>query len=733
MQFRQSALAIAVVCFGPFLPVSMILGRGSGTAREDTVMAGIPVRRPAGFVLLVGLIVAFVCPTARAAHELIPRKVLFGNPDRAGLQISPDGTRISFLAPVNGVLNVWVAPADKPEQAKPVTHDTHRGIRMYFWPFTGKHLLYLQDEGGNENFNLFRVDLDSGETKNLTPNKAVRAQVEAVSDRVPNAILVGLNDRDPRFHDVHRIDLLSGEDKLVMENPGKINDDTVAGFVIDNDFRIRFAAAASPDGGVDYYQPGRAAGDGQKVEWQQIDRVPSEDELTTMPHGFSKDGRFIYLSDSRDRDTAALVSIDTSTGDRSVVFEDPKVDVGGVMVHPTEKTIQAVSIDYERQTWKVIDPAIQPDMDYLKTVAAGELNVTGRSLDDNVWTLAYVMDDGPVRYYRYDRKAKHATFLFTNRKDMEDLKLSKMHPVVIKSRDGKDLVSYLTLPREHDKTADSEGAAPQSDGPLPMVLFVHGGPWGRDGWGLNPIHQWLADRGYAVLSVNFRGSTGFGKEFINAGNREWAGTMHDDLVDAVKWAVDQKIAQQDKVAIMGGSYGGYATLVGLTFTPDLFACGVDIVGPSRLVTLLQTIPPYWTAGMAMFKARVGDISTEEGRKFLDSRSPLTYADRIKRPLLIGQGKNDPRVKQAEADQIVKAMQEKKIPVTYVLFPDEGHGFARPANNLAFYAVAEQFLASHLNGRAEPIGAAFSGSTITVPAGAEQTPGLSEALKGLKPK
>lgn len=678
---------------------------------------------------LLALIALFgVCLVASSrADELIPRQVLFGNPDRAGLQISPDGTHISFLAPVNGVLNVWVAPSDKPEQAKPVTHDTHGGVHIYFWPYTGKHLLYLQDEGGNENFNLFRVDLESGETKNLTPNKAVRAQVEAVSERVPNAILVGLNDRDPRFHDVHRIDLLSGEDKLVLENPGTINGDTVSDFVIDDDFHIRFAAAASPDGGMNYYRPADGAENGQKAEWRQVDQVPADDALTTTPHGFSKDGRLIYLSDSRDRDTAALVSVDTSTGEKTVLFEDPKVDVGGVLVHPTEKNIQAVALDYERQTWKVLDPAIQPDLDYLQTVAAGELNVTSRSLDDSVWTVAYVMDDGPVRFYRYDRKARHATFLFTNRKDMEGLKLSKMHPVVIKSRDGKDLVSYLTLPRAHDKIADSPSAAPQADAPLPMVLFVHGGPWGRDTWGLNGMHQWLADRGYAVLSVNFRGSTGFGKAFINAGNREWAGKMHDDLVDAVRWAVEQKIADKHKVAIMGGSYGGYATLVGLTFTPDLFACGVDIVGPSRLVTLLQTIPPYWTAGLSMFKTRVGDIGTQEGREFLDSRSPLMFAGRIKRPLLIGQGKNDPRVKQAEADRIVKAMQDKHLPVTYVLYADGGHGFARPENNLSFTAVTEQFLARHLDGQAQPIGDDLANSSIAVPTGAGEVPGLAAAL------
>jgi dipeptidyl aminopeptidase/acylaminoacyl peptidase len=327
-----------------------------------------------------------------------------------------------------------------------------------------------------------------------------------------------------------------------------------------------------------------------------------------------------------------------------------------------------------------------------------------------------LLDDGPVKYYRYDRPERKATFLFNNRDDLEGRPLAKMEAVVIKSRDGLDLVSYLTLPLGRKERQ-----------PVPMVLDVHGGPWARDAWGFNPIHQWLANRGYAVLSVNFRGSTGFGKRFINAGNREWAGKMHNDLLDAVAWAVDQKIAEANKIAILGGSYGGYATLVGLTFTPDVFACGIDIVGPSNILTLLSTIPPYWQPMVQMFKDRVGDFTTRSGKAFLEERSPLSHVDRIERPLLIGQGANDPRVKQAESDQIVRLMKQKKIPVTYVLYPDEGHGFARPENRLSFNAVAEAFLAEHLGGRYEPVGDDFGGSSITAPSGADGVPGLKEAL------
>jgi dipeptidyl aminopeptidase/acylaminoacyl peptidase len=349
--------------------------------------------------------------------------------------------------------------------------------------------------------------------------------------------------------------------------------------------------------------------------------------------------------------------------------------------------------------------------------------VDSRTLDDKKWIVTYVMDNGPVRYYLYDRSKKKADFLFTNNQDLEKATLAKMTPVIIKSRDGLDLISYLTLP----STERATGSTPRPSKPLPLVLNVHGGPWMRDVWGYSPRHQWLANRGYAVLSVNFRGSTGFGKNFINAANLEYAGKMHDDLIDAVNWATKEKIADPQKVAIMGVSYGGYATLVGLTFTPDVFACGVDVVGMSNLATSLSNFTPYGTPGIEMWKHRCGDHRTEEGRSFLNQRSPLTFADRIKKPLLIGHGANDPNVKQSESDQIVKAMQDKKIPVTYVLFSDEGHGFARPENRMSFNAVAEGFLAQHLGGRYEPIGGDFKGSTISVPTGTAQVPGLADAI------
>ena len=655
--------------------------------------------------------------------ELIPRRLIFGNPDRSQVQISPDGRHVSFLASRDGVMNVHVAPADDPNNARPVTNDRTRGIPNYFWAYDSKHVLYIKDEGGNENWNVFSVDVAApDQPKNLTPNDKVAARIAAVSERHPDAILVGINDRDPRFHDLYRVNIANGEKTLLAQNPGQIEGNVVGGIMADDDYSVRFAVASTPDGGDAIYEPAGEAG-APPTQWKLFDKIGADDNMTTGPQGFDKTGKVVYMSDSRGRDTGALYALELATKQKKLLAEDRRADVGNVLTHPTEKNVQAVSFDYDRQNWKVLDKNIQKDFDYLKTVADGEFNVQSRTLDDKTWIVTYMMDNGPVRFYRYDRPARKAHFLFTNRKSLEGQPLVKMHPVVIKSRDGMDLVSYLTMPQG----SYTSGNSVKATRPLPMVLLVHGGPWGRDSWGLNGMHQWLANRGYAVLSVNFRGSTGFGKKYVNAGNKEWAGKMHDDLIDAVNWAVKNKIAAKDKVAIMGGSYGGFATLVGLTFTPDVFACGVDIVGPSRIVTLFETIPPYWVAGLNMFKQRVGDHTTEEGRKFLDSRSPLTYTDRIKKPLLIGQGANDPRVKQAESDQIVKAMKEKNLPVVYVLYKDEGHGFQKPENRLSFNAVTEQFLAEHLGGRAEPIGGDFKGSSIAVPEGAQYVKGVAEAL------
>ena len=664
------------------------------------------------------LLLAFIAflNTSQTANEeggtkLIPRQVLFGNPEKTMARISPDGEYLSYLAPVEGVLNVWVV--DDPGSARPITRDEERGIRDYTWTYDGQHILYIQDARGDENWHVYATNIATGETRDLTPFEKVNSQILSVNEKTPNEILVGINNRNPQLHDVYRIELSTGERTLIEENPGFVS------YLFDNDDRTRFAMTFSPTGGQVILQRD------ESNQWQPFLEVPNTDAMTTGLAGFDKSNQILYLIDSRKRNTAALFTLDLASGKQELVAEDDRADVGGMLIHPTEKHAQAVSFTYDRNRWHVLDSAIQGDMDYLHSVEDGELSITSRTLDDRLWIAAYALDNGPVKYYLYDRTRKQANYLFSNRTDLDEYQLARMHSLTIKSRDGWNLVSYLTLPA---------GSAPDGDtrpsNPVPLVLLVHGGPWGRDIWGYDSQHQWLSNRGYAVLSVNYRGSTGFGKEFINAGNGEWADKMHDDLIDAVNWAIRKKITQRDQVAIMGGSYGGYATLVGLTFTPDTFVCGVDIVGPSNLVTLLQNVPPYWVPILPVMKDRVGDWTTEEGQKSLLAKSPLARVDQIQRPLLIGQGANDPRVKQVESDQIVEAMKEKNIPVTYVLYPDEGHGFARPENRLSFYAVAEAFLSEHLGGRFEPVGEDFQGSKIRVPEGADQVPGLQAALASL---
>ena len=699
---------------------------------------------PAPLALAAALAVSNLASaqSTRPADGLIPRATLFGNPDRAAVQVSPDGSMIGYVAPLDGVLNVFVGPLDDPDAATPVTDSKDRPVVNWSFAYDNRHVLYAQDVGGDENDTVFSVNLETKETVALTPNADVADVAEAVqtegrvagrieqaSPQFPAAVLVGINDRDPRFHDLHRADVATGERELVAENPGMIGDAIFAGFGADDDYVVRYGAVITDDGGMRLHDwdDGRAG--------DVVLDVPPDDILNTAPQGFTKDGK-IYLLDSRGRDTSAAFVLDPETGEQTLLAEDDRADVVGVITHPTQKTPQAAVSNYLKNDYQYLDEDFEKAMETVKAALDpdAEVEITGRTLDDSLWIVAEVPSDGPVRYHKFDRESGEVEYLFSNRKALEGLDLAKMHPIVIESRDGLGLVSYLTLPADAEvsmKTGSFDGTDfeyPVPSEPLPTVLYVHGGPWARDEYGYNPVHQWLADRGYAVLSVNYRGSTGFGKTFTNAGNREWAGKMHDDLIDAVDFLKDQGVADPDKVAIMGGSYGGYATLVGVTFTPDVFAAGVDIVGPSNLVTLMQTIPPYWVAGKKLWQTRLGDVETEEGREFLMSRSPITKVDQIRVPLLIGQGGNDPRVKQDESDQIVSAMEEKGIPVTYVLYPDEGHGFARPENRLSFFGVSEAFLAEHLGGAYQPLGEGdMAGSSITVPAGAAEVPGLDAAL------
>ncbi|MGC1377383.1 MAG: S9 family peptidase [Anaerolineales bacterium] len=641
---------------------------------------------------------------------LIPRKTLFGNPDKASVQLSPDGAHLAYLAPRDGVLNVWVAPREQPDAAQPVTRDTGRGIRYYLWAHTNRHILYIQDENGDENWRLYSVDLTTREVKDLTPFKNMQTQIKAVSPLFPEEVVVGLNNRKPEWHDLYRVNILTGELTLLEKN------ESYADIGVDDLYRARLAFRTTPDGGLEVFKRADTG------DWDPWDMIPAEDVITTNTVDLDKTGNVLFMKDSRGRNTSAVVAQDLTTRQTTLLAEDPRADAEDVLRHPTEKHIQAVSFVYERKRWQILDPAIEPDLTYLRTVADGEVEIVSRTLDDKFWAVLYVVDNGPIRFYLYDRQQRAVRFLFTNRLALEYQPLVKMHSAVIQSRDGLNLVLYYSLPPESDSNRDG-----LPDRPLPMVFFPHGGPWWRDSWGYNVWHQWLANRGYAVLCVNFRSSTGLGKAFTNAGNLEWGGKIMEDQIDAVQWAIAQGIADPYKVAVMGGSFGGYSTLAGLTLYPEIFACGVDLFGPANLITLLESMPPYWKPTLEMFTTRVGDHRTEAGRALLTKHSPLTHVKRICRPLLIGQGANDPRVKQAESEQIVSAMQARHIPVTYVLYPDEGHGFARPENNLSFYAIAEAFLAKCLDGRYEPIGDDFKGSSLQALTGVDDVPGLLEAL------
>jgi len=667
--------------------------------------------------MLAAPVAVLAIATASAATAqpapLIERIKLFGNPTKAAGRLSPDGKWLSWVAPRDGVLNVWVAPVSDISKARAMTAEKKRPVQGYFWAPDSSSVLFITDNAGDENFKVYGVDVVTGAQKTLTPFDKTRAQIVAISRNVPDRILVGLNNRDPRWHDVHSLDLKTGQLTLVFKN------ESFGSFVADEKLNVRFGTRPRADGGQELY-----AIDGQTVSAKPVQVIEPEDALTTAPVGFSRDGSTLYWLDSRGRNTATLVAQDVSSGKTTVLGEDPRADVQGAMADPRTGKVQAYAVNYLRTEWRPLDPAIKGDLDFLRSKLKGQISVTSRTDDDTRWTVAEDRVTEPSSLFLYDRKARTLTKLYTGRPELVGAPLQPMYPVEIKTRDGFTQVSYLTLPPGSDANGDGK-----PEKPVPLVLLVHGGPWGRDAYGYNGYHQWLANRGYAVLSPNFRASTGFGKAWINAGDKQWGRKMHDDLLDAVDWAVKGGVTTADKVAIMGGSYGGYATLAGLAFTPEVFACGVDIVGPSNLNTLLKTIPPYWQSIRAQFVRSMGDPDTPEGQALLKERSPLTKADQIKRPLLIGQGANDPRVNKAESEQIVAAMKAKGIPVTYVLFPDEGHGFARPENNLAFNAATEHFLQRCLAGRAEPFGEALKGSSMQVVHGAEFSPGLKAAVEG----
>lgn len=620
-----------------------------------------------------------------APAALIPRAHLFANPVRAAMAISPDGQWLAWLADGDGVMNIWAAPTSSPQEARQITRDTRRGIQAFHWTYVPGMLLFSQDRDGDENFRLFGADLADGSLRALTPAApGVRTGVQGISRRRRDEIAIVSNARDARFFDVHVLHLRTGAMQCVQENTG------FAGFLLDDRYEVRLAVRNTRDGGSEWLRRDAAGA------WRPWQVFSAEDGRSSAPTHFDAEGRTLYAYDSRGRDTAALAAIDWESGAATVLAEDPRADIGGMLTDAASHRPLAYGVTYERFQLHMLDDALRRDIETLDGAAGdGEWRLTARTEDDQRWIVAMSSDTRPSSSWMYDRQARTLQHLMDLRPRLTWAPLARMQPVVIPARDGLPLVSYLTVP-VHADAGDLRTRAP-----LPLVLLVHGGPWSRDTFGFNPMHQWLANRGYAVLSVNFRGSTGFGKRFVNAADGEWGRRMDEDLEDAVAWALERGIAEPRRLAIFGASYGGFAVLSALTRYPSRYACGIDVVGPSNLETLLASIPAYWEADRVRQHRAMGDPATEEGLARLRDRSPLHRASQIRSPLLIAQGANDPRVKQAESEQMVAALRHSGIPVTYALYTDEGHGFVREANRMSFNALCEDFLSRHLGGRAEP--------------------------------
>ena len=629
-------------------------------------------------------------PDHLKALPLIPRDLLFGNPERTWPALSPDGSRLTWLAPdSNNVLQVWMKNLHTNEE-RVMTADKKRGIQVYLWAKDNRTLLYLQDRDGDENYHLYGVDLVTGETRDYTPIDGVRVFQLAHNPDFPDTVLIWLNARERSLFDVHRLDLRSGVLTMDTPNPGD-----VAAWTADAQFRVRAAHVIPPNGGIEIRV--RAS---DTAPWQTFLTAGPDETLAVLD--FSADGESLLLKSSLGRDKAAVIRKHIASGVEEVIAVSDEVDADEVMIHPKRHVVEAVAFSPGRTTWQAIDPGVKEDFAGLASLDAGDLTVLNRTENDDVWLIAYTSDRAPRRFYRWDRKAKQGAFLFSSQPKLDGMPLAEMQPVIIPTRDGLKMHSYLTIP---------PGTARKN---LPMVLFPHGGPWHRDQWGYNSVAQWLANRGYLVLQPNFRGSTGYGKKFLRAGYKEWGRKMHDDLIDAVNWAVESGLADPKRIGILGGSYGGYCALAALTFTPEVFACSVDIVGVSHLKTFAESIPPYWKPFRSLLDVRMASIDDPNDAQLIHDGSPLNFAHKIVRPLLIGQGANDPRVRQAESEQIVSAIEKNGGAATYVLYPDEGHGFVRPENRIDFFARAEAFLGKYLKGRVEPFdGERIHGSTATV--------------------
>ncbi len=631
------------------------------------------------------LVALTLCARAHAElPPLIDRDALFGEVQIADAKVSPDGRYLSCLKPYQGVRNLWVKKTTEPfAAARPVSSEAHRPIPGYLWSRDGKYLLYVQDQDGDENFNVYAVDPAAAPAqgsevpaaRNITALKGARVEIYALPKNDPDIMFIGLNDRDKAWHDLYRLRLSSGERTLLRKNTERI-----ASWVFDHKGQLRLAVRTTQGGDTEILRVDREA-------LTPIYSCTITEECG--PVGFDPGDRQVYVRTNKDANRIGLVELDPATRAVRSIEGDPeqRVDLGAALF--SERSDRLIATVYEddkpRVYWR--DKQFEDDYRWLKAkLGNAELRFASGSRDENLWVITAYSDVEPGETHLYNRSAHTLELQFRDREELPRQALAPTQSIRYKSLDGTEIQAYLTLPRG------------VSDKGLPLMLFPHGGPWARDSWGFQRFTQFFANRGYAVLQPNFRGSSGFGKAFLNAGNGQWGRTMQDDLTAGVQYLIAAGTVDAKRVGIAGGSYGGYATLAGVAFTPDLYAAAVSIVGPSNLITLLASVPPYWEAFRRIMYLRMGDPDTPEGRKLLAEESPLNSADRIRTPLMVVQGAHDPRVNKRESDQIVIAAREHGVPVEYLVAPDEGHGFARPINNLAMVAEMEKFLAEHLRGR-----------------------------------
>lgn len=638
------------------------------------------------FCMALAILVAPALPVAAQQPALIDRAIFLDNPEYTGAQISPDGKFISFIKPLDGVRNVWVKGVAEPfEKARPLTAEKKRPISGYFWSHDGKYILFTKDNDGDENFNVYAVGPGAAAAAgskvpaatNLTTGNGIRAFIYATPETEPDFIYVGINERDKAWHDLYKVQISTGSKTMLRENK-----DRLTGWIFDTKDKLRMATRSGDKGETEL----------MKVDGDKFTRVYSCGALENCgPVAFHKDDKRLYMTTDRGdaRNFQQLVLFDPETQKEELVEEDPmkRVDFGGAVFSKLTKELVATQYEDERERvyWK--DKAFEADYKWLQgQLPNKDIGLGSSTKDENWFIVSAYSDTEPGETYLFDRKGKKLTLQYKVREKLSREALSPMKAIRYKSSDGLEIPAYLTLPK----------GMPAKN--LPLVVVPHGGPWARDGWGYHTYAQFLSNRGYAVLQPNFRGSTGYGKKFLDAGNNEWGQKMQDDITWGVKHLIADGTVDAKRVGIMGGSYGGYAALAGVTFTPDLYAASVAIVPPSNLNTLLGSIPPYWEAIRSTFYKRMGDPNTPEGKAQLERQSPLTHAAKIKTPLMVVQGANDPRVKKAEADQIVVALRDRNYPVQYILAPDEGHGFQRPINNMVMIAEAEKFLAKYLAGR-----------------------------------